>query len=302
MYTNSILAVSGALFSIAAAVPLAKRDIFWVTETDVAYVTVPLTTTLYVDDSNTAQSHYGHHYHTSTITSQVTSVVTTVATSAAVSPVSSVESSITSSPYVAPTTPSTSAYVAPTTPSTSAVVAPTTSSVYVAPTTSTTSIYVAPTTKSTTSAYVAPTTSTTSVYVAPTTTTSTTAAAVTTTSATSSGGASSGLGASGTSYEGDLTWFADGLGACGWTNGPADHIVAISHVIFDSYGTANPNNNPMCGKYVSITGVDGSQYSAEVVDRCVGCAEGDLDLSEDFFNLVTDNGDGRVHNIKWKFS
>ncbi|KAF1344076.1 plant expansin, partial [Delphinella strobiligena] len=100
---------------------------------------------------------------------------------------------------------------------------------------------------------------------------------------------------------GDLTWYETGEGACGWDNTASDHIVAISKDIFDSteYATANPNSNPLCGRQVSITGVDGSQYTAKVVDRCVGCEEGDLDLSEDFFNTVTSNGNGRVSDITW---
>lgn len=111
----------------------------------------------------------------------------------------------------------------------------------------------------------------------------------------------SGLAASGKSYTGDLTWYDTGLGACGITSGPSDHIVAISEDLFDAYGTANPNENPLCGKSVSITGADGSQYDAKIVDRCTGCALSDLDLSHDFFNIVTNNGDGRVGGMKWSF-
>ncbi|KAF2166805.1 hypothetical protein M409DRAFT_36673 [Zasmidium cellare ATCC 36951] len=105
----------------------------------------------------------------------------------------------------------------------------------------------------------------------------------------------------GTSYTGDLTYYAVGLGACGWTNTQDEKIVAVAEAIFDSYNNGNPNANPLCGKYVSITGVDGSQYQAKIVDRCPGCEKADLDLSEDFFNTVTNHGDGRVHGIKWDF-
>ena len=295
MYAKNVLA-AGALVSAAAAIPMAKRDIVWVTQTDEAVVTVPVTTTVWVDASSA--THYGHNHHKHSTTSSAVSVA----------PVSSVESSIQSttavptpsstSVYVAPTTSSTSEYVAPTT-STSVYVAPTTStSIYVAPTTST-SVWVAPTTS--TSVYVAPTTST-SVYVAPTTSTSSAPAA--TSSASSGSGLTYGPGASGTSYTGDLTWYATGLGSCGITSGPSDHIVAVSHILYDSYSAeaaGNPNNNPVCGKTVSIVGKDGSTYTATVVDRCTGCAEGDLDLSENYFNTVTENGNGRVSGMSWKF-
>lgn len=105
----------------------------------------------------------------------------------------------------------------------------------------------------------------------------------------------------GTSYTGDLTYYAVGLGACGENSVPSDHIVAVAEAIFDSYNNGNPNNNPLCGKYVSITGADGSQFKAKIVDRCPGCEKADLDLSEDFFNTVTNHGDGRVHGMKWEF-
>ncbi|KEQ59857.1 uncharacterized protein M437DRAFT_55802 [Aureobasidium melanogenum CBS 110374] len=110
------------------------------------------------------------------------------------------------------------------------------------------------------------------------------------------------MAASGTEYSGDLTWYDVGLGACGLTSVDGDHIVAISHVIFDAYSTGNPNTNPLCGKYVTITGKDGQAYQAKVVDRCVGCAEADLDLSHEFFNSVTSNGDGRVAGMSWTWN
>lgn len=285
MYSSSILAVSGALLSVVAAVPLVKRDILWITETAVDVMTIPVTTTVWVDWSPSSSSspveaaatysHFGHHHH-STLTSTVQAAVT-VSSSAA--PVSESSSSV----YVAPTT--SSVYVAPTT--SSIYVAPTTISVYVAPTT-TSSVYVAPTTTEAASSYVAPTTAS--------------SAPAATSSAASGSGLTSGSAAAGTSYTGDLTWYDDGLGACGQTSGPSDSIVAISHVIFDSYPDGgNPNNNPTCLKQVSITGADGSEYTATVVDRCVGCNEGDLDLSEDFFNIVTNNGNGRVPGMSWKW-
>jgi len=297
MYSKNIVA-AGALLSVVAAVPMVKRDVVWVTETDNTVVTVPVTTTVWVNPSesvptaSTTLSHFGHHR--SHVTTTVHSTVTVAAPSS--SETSAESSAEAPSSYEASSTTSSSVYVAPTPSSTSVYVAPTTStSEYVAPTTST-SVYVAPTTS--TSVYVAPTP--TSTYVAPTT--STTSSAPVETSS-SSGGALSGAAASGTSYTGDFTWYDTGLGACGWTNSASDKIVAISESLFDQYtpSSGNPNDNPLCGKMLTLTGVDGSSYQAEIVDRCTGCKESDLDLSEDFFNTVTSNGNGRVSNMSWKF-
>ena len=108
--------------------------------------------------------------------------------------------------------------------------------------------------------------------------------------------------ASGTSYTGDFTWYDTGLGACGITSTSSEHIVAIAESLFDEYDTGNPNENPLCGLTVNLIGSDGSTYPAQIVDRCTGCAMDDLDLSQDFFNLVTNNGDGRVGGMKWSFA
>ncbi|OQO02942.1 hypothetical protein B0A48_11225 [Cryoendolithus antarcticus] len=306
MYTNT-LALAGAFAVLVSAVPMAaneKRDIVWVTETAEAVVTVPVTTTVWVD-GDASPTHYGHGHGGSRRTSTVLSTVivqpsapapSAAAPSSVAEPAPSSESapSSTKVPVAPVSSAEASSYVAPapTTTSTAAdVVATTPTSTYVAPTTTPTSTYVAPTT---------------SAYVAPTTTSS---AAPVSTSAASSGGSglSSGLGASGTSYSGDLTYFAVGMGACGHVSSESDKMVAISHTIFDSYSTGNPNTNPLCGKSVTITGKDGSPYTAQIWDRCVGCVSADLDLPEAFFDIVTKDpttgavGDGRVHNMKWAF-
>jgi len=288
MYTKNVFAVSGALLTVVAAVPMAKRDVVWVTETDEAVVTVPVTQTVWVNPGETVPTepaHFGHHHSHSKVTTHVQSTVTVPA-----SPASTESSAESTSVYVAPS---------------SSYEAPSSSSVYVAPTPSSTSIYVAPTTSTyvaPTSTYVAPT----STYVAPTSTYSPPAA--TSSAASSSGGSSNtGAAAPGTEYTGDLTWYDTGLGACGVTSTASQAIVAIAESLFDQYTPSsglhagNPNDNTLCGKTVTITGVDGSPYTATIVDRCTGCAESDLDLSEDFFNTVTDNGNGRVHNMSWKF-
>lgn len=284
MYAKSMFA-AGALISAVAAVPMAKRDMVYVTETHVDIVTVPVTATVWVDPTQTY--HYGHHSHSSksTITSHVQSTVTVA--SSPVESSSSVETSSTTSTsvYVAPTSSSTSVYVAPTTSSTSVYVAPTTSSVYVAPTTS--SVYVAPTTSS---VYVAPTTSSTSVYVAPTSY----AASSTTTAA-----AATSAAASGSTYTGDITYYDVGEGSCGWTNTDDEAVVAIAHVMMDN--PANPNDNPWCGQYITIS-YAGSTHQAKIVDTCEGCDGASIDLSPTLFTAVAPHGNGRVHDVEWWFS
>ncbi|GAB1742611.1 hypothetical protein NU219Hw_g8149t1 [Hortaea werneckii] len=295
MYAKNIIATS-ALVAAVAAVPMAKRDIVWETETHVNIVTVPATTTVWVDASGepvaatTTRTHFGHGHHGSSTEATTTSAALVETSSSSYEEPSS---------YKAPSSTSTSVYVAPTTSSTSVYVAPTTSSSeYVAPTTSSTSEYVAPTTSST-SVYVAPTTSSTSEYVAPTTTSMAPVPSSYQATSTSAAPASSADSAPGTTYTGDITHYSPGLGSCGWTSSSSDAIVAIAHGIMDN--GANPNNNPLCGQYITIS-YQGSTHQAKVVDTCPGCEDAAIDLSPSLFETVAPNGDGRVHGVEWWFN
>ncbi|KAH9969266.1 RlpA-like double-psi beta-barrel-protein domain-containing protein-containing protein [Lactifluus volemus] len=86
-----------------------------------------------------------------------------------------------------------------------------------------------------------------------------------------------------------------GLGACGITNKDSDHIVAVSHSVFDvypGYTGANPNDNPICdqGKSVIVT----------VTDRCVSCDMTDLDFSPSVFRELADPSVGRI-GVTWSW-
>lgn len=102
--------------------------------------------------------------------------------------------------------------------------------------------------------------------------------------------------ANGGPYEGDLTYYDPGLGACGVTSANGDKIVAVSHIIFDAVQTgSNPNNNPLCGKSVRVKRVGGDvTVDLTVVDRCTGCQPDDLDMTEDTFSTLADVTLGRV--------
>lgn len=76
------------------------------------------------------------------------------------------------------------------------------------------------------------------------------------------------------SNSGSMTYYAVGLGACGITNSDAELVCAMSASLYDA--------NKPCGKHIKITGPAGS-VTVKVVDRCVGCAYHDLDLSPTAF-------------------
>ncbi|KAK0103692.1 hypothetical protein ONS95_005701 [Cadophora gregata] len=103
-------------------------------------------------------------------------------------------------------------------------------------------------------------------------------------------------------FNGDLTYYSPGpgFGACGYENKPTDAICAVAHALWDSQLTSsNPNENPLCGKMIRITRFNeavGGNRSVDVmvVDKCMGCAPTDLDLSIKMFTTLADESLGRV--------
>lgn len=75
-------------------------------------------------------------------------------------------------------------------------------------------------------------------------------------------------------------------------------VVAISTLLMNTYpgATANPNNNPACGKSIQATYM-GKSVTVSVVDTCMGCAIGDLDFSPRAFNLMADPSVGRLRGV-----
>lgn len=104
-------------------------------------------------------------------------------------------------------------------------------------------------------------------------------------------------------YTGDLTYYEPGLGACGITSTPDQHIVAISHTVYDTKTPGgNPNANPLCGKKIRAqhTTASGQTRTIDltVVDRCVGCKPNDLDTTEPTFGQLAPDGNGRT-SVTW---
>ncbi|GAC72381.1 hypothetical protein PANT_7c00074 [Moesziomyces antarcticus T-34] len=102
------------------------------------------------------------------------------------------------------------------------------------------------------------------------------------------------------SFDGQATYYAPGLGACGWTNTESDYIVAVSHSLFDSFGTGNPNKNPICGHKIKAT-YQGKSITVSVSDRCEGCAWGDLDFTPSGFQQLAPLSKGRLDGLTWSW-
>ncbi|MFC9426341.1 RlpA-like double-psi beta-barrel domain-containing protein [Streptomyces sp. NPDC056987] len=100
---------------------------------------------------------------------------------------------------------------------------------------------------------------------------------------------------SGAQATGQATWYNTGLGACGWSNNDGELVVAISTALYGNY--PNPNNSPQCGRQIRVNGPLGS-VTVKVVDKCIGCATNDVDLSPAAFSRIGDLNAGRI-NVSW---
>ncbi|CAG8543955.1 1164_t:CDS:2 [Paraglomus occultum] len=98
-------------------------------------------------------------------------------------------------------------------------------------------------------------------------------------------------------FVGQGTYYTVGLGACGKYNNDNQLVAALSALQFGT--PPNPNESPFCGRRIKIRGPLGSVV-ATLVDRCVGCQLGDLDLSPASFQKIAPLSAGRVE-ISWNF-
>jgi expansin (peptidoglycan-binding protein) len=91
---------------------------------------------------------------------------------------------------------------------------------------------------------------------------------------------------------GQATYYdADGSGNCSFDPIPGDLLVGAMNEA--DYG----QNATYCGACVAIDGPNGS-VTVRIVDRCPGCAKGDIDLSQTAFKMIAPLSAGRV-DITW---
>lgn len=91
---------------------------------------------------------------------------------------------------------------------------------------------------------------------------------------------------------GKATYYAaDGSGNCSFPASPGDLMVA-------ALNTTDYQGSQTCGACVSVQGPKGS-VTVRIVDRCPGCAQGHIDLSQQAFAKIADVALGVVQ-VKWK--
>ena len=108
-------------------------------------------------------------------------------------------------------------------------------------------------------------------------------------------------GANGT-HHGDGTCYDTGLGACGQYSRNRQLVAAVSVGVYGSH--PNPNNAPICGRQACVQRLDGSRrVTVTIVDKCMGCKHGGIDLSLGAASRLKVAGDcvsfGRIP-VKWR--
>ncbi|KAL1933159.1 hypothetical protein VTP01DRAFT_8837 [Rhizomucor pusillus] len=100
------------------------------------------------------------------------------------------------------------------------------------------------------------------------------------------------------SGKGDGTYYDPGVGltSCGTSYTAQDMIVALNRVDYGSY--ANPNDSPVCGACIEITGPLGTA-KATIEDQCPVCGRGSVDMSPAVYGKVGDFNQGRIP-VSWK--
>lgn len=77
-------------------------------------------------------------------------------------------------------------------------------------------------------------------------------------------------------------------------------VCAVSHILFDAASiSSNPNDNPLCGLNLRLRR-SGKSVDVKIVDRCVGCAVTDLDVTDAVFEQVANLAQGRV-SVEWSW-
>ncbi|KAI0206082.1 hypothetical protein F4808DRAFT_191460 [Astrocystis sublimbata] len=110
-------------------------------------------------------------------------------------------------------------------------------------------------------------------------------------------------------YSGDITYYALGLGSCGYDDSGVDqtkHIVAISQADWYSRGSGtslglNMPNHPWCDQTITIT-ANGKTTTALVHDICPGCESGSIDVSESVFTTLFGGLGGGREAASWQFN
>ncbi|EPE09866.1 Barwin-related endoglucanase [Ophiostoma piceae UAMH 11346] len=102
------------------------------------------------------------------------------------------------------------------------------------------------------------------------------------------------------SFTGDLTYYNLGLGACGIDSSNQDWTQNVVALNDEQMGTLS-NTNPYCGRTITISG-NGKTTTGTILDKCMGCVWGDIDVSEKAFTEIFGSLDVGRGKVTWWFN
>ena len=102
-------------------------------------------------------------------------------------------------------------------------------------------------------------------------------------------------------YTGDMTYYdvSIGAGSCGWQGSNSQNLVALAADVMQN--PPNPNDNPKCGETINMY-YGGNTHQATVYDTCPTCDGGSIDVTQQLFEAIAPEGNGRVHDVSWDFA
>lgn len=104
---------------------------------------------------------------------------------------------------------------------------------------------------------------------------------------------------------GDITYYAPGMGSCGYDDSnPTMNVVAVSKDWFSSVSSltnagVNKPTNPLCDKTITITTDKGKKTTAVIRDSCPGCDPTSIDVTEGTFLELFDSLDIGRGTVTW---
>ncbi|OTB09157.1 hypothetical protein M426DRAFT_51273, partial [Hypoxylon sp. CI-4A] len=109
-----------------------------------------------------------------------------------------------------------------------------------------------------------------------------------------------------TEFQGEITYYNPALGACGYTDGDDDTIVAIPKEFWDSISTLTSYGidlpaHPLCNKKITIKSGD-KAATATIHDRCDGCVGHAIDVTPKLFQDLFGSLDGGRLDCTWEIN
>ncbi|KND86375.1 Allergen Asp f 7 [Tolypocladium ophioglossoides CBS 100239] len=101
-------------------------------------------------------------------------------------------------------------------------------------------------------------------------------------------------------FNGQITYYDIGLGACGYNDAGLDYSESIVAIAVGMMGSMS-NGNPYCNQTITIH-ANGKSTTATVRDKCMGCAVDDIDVSKKVYMDLWGSLDSGRMPVTWEIN